>query len=68
VHLNGQAIRSCVTPVSSIGDGKVVTLSGLGTLTWQWRFNQSGLLGKTNSSLSLTNVQSANAGGYDVVV
>jgi nicotinate dehydrogenase subunit A len=30
VHLNGQAIRSCVTPVSAVGDGKVVTLSGLG--------------------------------------
>ena len=23
VHLDGQAIRSCITPVSSIGDGKV---------------------------------------------
>ena len=31
VHLNGQAIRSCITPVSAVGDGKVVTLSGLGT-------------------------------------
>ena len=32
VHLDGNAIRSCVTPVSSVGDGKVVTLEGLGTL------------------------------------
>ena len=31
VHLDGQAIRSCVTPVSSVGNGKVVTLAGLGT-------------------------------------
>ena len=31
VHLNGQPVRSCVTPVSSVGDGKVVTLAGLGT-------------------------------------
>jgi aerobic-type carbon monoxide dehydrogenase small subunit (CoxS/CutS family) len=31
VHLNGQPIRSCVTPVSAIGSGKVVTLAGLGT-------------------------------------
>jgi len=31
VHLNGQAIRSCVTPVSAVGEGKVVTLAGLGT-------------------------------------
>ena len=31
VHINGQAVRSCVTPVSSVGNGKVVTLAGLGT-------------------------------------
>ena len=31
VHLDGEPIRSCVTPVSSVGDGKVVTLAGLGT-------------------------------------
>jgi len=31
VHLNGQPIRSCVTPVSAVGNGKVVTLAGLGT-------------------------------------
>jgi nicotinate dehydrogenase subunit A len=31
VHLDGQPIRSCITPVSAIGDGKVVTLAGLGT-------------------------------------
>ena len=31
VHLDGQAIRSCVTPLSVVGDGKVTTLAGLGT-------------------------------------
>lgn len=31
VHLDGQPVRSCVTPVSSVGDSKVVTLAGLGT-------------------------------------
>ena len=31
VHLDGQPIRSCVTPVSAVGNGKVVTLAGLGT-------------------------------------
>jgi nicotinate dehydrogenase subunit A len=30
VHLDGQPIRSCVTPVSAVGDGQVVTLAGLG--------------------------------------
>ena len=31
VHLDGQPIRSCVTPVSAVGSGKIVTLAGLGT-------------------------------------
>jgi nicotinate dehydrogenase subunit A len=31
VHLNGKAIRSCITPVASVVGQKVVTLEGLGT-------------------------------------
>jgi nicotinate dehydrogenase subunit A len=31
VHLNGEPVRSCVTPVSAVGNGKIVTLAGLGT-------------------------------------
>jgi nicotinate dehydrogenase subunit A len=31
VHIDGQAVRSCVTPLSAVGTGKVVTLAGLGT-------------------------------------
>jgi nicotinate dehydrogenase subunit A len=31
VHVDGNAVRSCITPASSIGDSKVVTLEGLGT-------------------------------------
>ena len=31
VHVDGQAVRSCVTPVSAVGTSKVVTLAGLGT-------------------------------------
>ena len=29
VHLDGEPIRSCVTPVSAIGDQKVTTIEGL---------------------------------------
>src|SRR6478736_6720860 len=29
VHVNGEAVRSCVTPVSSLGDKKVTTIEGL---------------------------------------
>lgn len=31
VHVDGAAVRSCVTPVSDVGKAKVVTLAGLGT-------------------------------------
>ena len=30
VQLNGEPIRSCVTPVSSIGDREITTIEGLG--------------------------------------
>jgi nicotinate dehydrogenase subunit A len=30
--VNGQAVRSCVTPVSSVAGGDVTTLEGLGTI------------------------------------
>jgi nicotinate dehydrogenase subunit A len=31
VHIDGKAVRSCVYPVSSVGNAKVTTLEGLGT-------------------------------------
>ena len=31
VHLDGAPIRACITPMSAVGSGKVVTLAGLGT-------------------------------------
>ena len=31
VHLDGQAVRSCVTPTSAAANKKVVTIEGLGT-------------------------------------
>ena len=31
VHVDGQPVRSCVTPLSAIGNSKIVTLAGLGT-------------------------------------
>jgi isoquinoline 1-oxidoreductase alpha subunit len=29
VHLNGQAVRSCITPVSSVGNALVTTIEGM---------------------------------------
>src|SRR5437588_6937143 len=31
VHVDGQPVRSCVTPLSAVGSSKVITLAGLGT-------------------------------------
>jgi nicotinate dehydrogenase subunit A len=31
VHVDGEAVRSCVTPLSAVKDAKIVTLEGLGT-------------------------------------
>ena len=31
VHVDGQPVRSCITPLSAVGNSKVVTLAGLGT-------------------------------------
>ena len=31
VHVDGVAVRSCITPVSAVGDGAVTTLAGLGS-------------------------------------
>ena len=31
VHVDGQAIRSCITPVERIGEAAITTLEGLGT-------------------------------------
>lgn len=32
VHLDGKAVRSCVTPIGSVGASEVITIEGLGTL------------------------------------
>jgi len=45
-----------------------VTVSGEAPLSYQWRFNDADLLGKTNGILTITNVQRADAGNYNVVV
>ena len=45
-----------------------VSASGTEPLTFQWRVNGQAILGATNQSLNLGNVQPADAGEYDVVV
>jgi uncharacterized repeat protein (TIGR03803 family) len=45
-----------------------VVASGWPSPNYQWQFNGQNLAGRTEASLSLTNVQFANAGGYSVIV
>lgn len=52
--------------------GSTVTLTvaaqGPSPLGYQWQFNGTNLPGATNNSLTLTNVQSSQAGQYNVLV
>jgi len=45
-----------------------VTASGTSPLYYQWFFNNTNIIGATNNSYSLTNVQLTNAGNYSVIV
>jgi len=53
-----------------IGSSAVFSVVAGGTppLTYQWQFNGANLVGCTNSSLVLTNIQAGAAGNYSVVV
>ena len=45
-----------------------VSASGDPPLSYQWRLGSADLAGMTNATLTVTNTQRVNAGGYDVVV
>jgi Immunoglobulin domain len=45
-----------------------VAVSGIAPLTYQWQREDSPLPGKTNTSLSFTNIQVVDAGDYSVLV
>lgn len=45
-----------------------VTVTGTPTLAYQWLFGGTNIAGATGTSLTLTNVQSAQSGDYAVVV
>lgn len=69
----GQAPQIIGQPISqSAPPGATVTfsagVSGTAPLSYQWRFNANDLPGKTNASLTITNIQLAHAGAYTLRV
>ena len=52
------------------GLGITFSVSAAGTMPiyYQWQFKETNIAGATDTTLTLTNVQSANAGAYRVVV
>lgn len=73
-NLTLKTATSITTPPTNINQlaGSTVTFSvtaaGQGTLTYQWKKGTVDISGATNSTLVLTNIQSADAGNYSVVV
>lgn len=59
-----QSLTNAPGTVATFSAGAVGTLP----LAYQWQFNGSNIASAVNSSLSLTNVQSTNAGSYTLVV
>lgn len=45
-----------------------VAVTGLDPFSYQWRHDGTNLIGATNESLALFNLQPADAGGYSVLV
>jgi len=45
-----------------------VVAGGTAPLSYQWSFNSTNITGATNASLTLTNIQMAQAGSYSVVI
>jgi isoquinoline 1-oxidoreductase alpha subunit len=43
VHIDGRAVRSCVTPIASIGDGKITTIEAIGASAIGERVQKSWL-------------------------
>jgi alpha-tubulin suppressor-like RCC1 family protein len=56
--------------VNAGSSGTIFSVGAVGTppLMYEWQFTGTNILGATNASLSLTNVQAANAGQYTVTV
>jgi formylglycine-generating enzyme required for sulfatase activity len=66
VSITSQPLGGIVNP----GTSRTFSVSATGTspITYQWRKEGVPIFGATNSSLTFSNVQAADAGSYDVVL
>jgi hypothetical protein len=65
-YLTAQPQDQTVSP--GLNPAFSVTAGGTASLSYQWRFNGTNLVGATTSAWTVTNAQPANAGSYAVVV
>ena len=73
IGLGGQPMITLQPTNQSVSLGatasfRVTAITTNPPLSFHWRFNTIDLDGKTNVSLTLTNIQTTNAGAYQVVV
>src|SRR6266540_1052986 len=67
--LAGTAARAQSNPPAITAQPQSLTVTGTGTLVYQWFRNNTNLLdGATNSTLLLSNVMPADAGAFKVIV
>ncbi|MEO6035610.1 MAG: FG-GAP-like repeat-containing protein [Verrucomicrobiota bacterium] len=68
IYYRGTLIDAERTSVENYLRGKYFSSAGSFNVGYQWQVNGTNIVGATNSSLTLSNVQPANAGSYSVTV
>jgi len=68
--ITSQSINQLVSHVVSVGGNATfsVTATGTAPLTYQWFFGSTAVTDATNATLTLSNVQTNQAGSYSVVI
>jgi hypothetical protein len=59
--------QAATVAVGATSTFSVANLFGVGPFIYQWQYNNLNILGATNASLSLTNVQLSQSGTYSLV-
>ena len=61
-------VRPDPSALSSTNATFSVSAIGNGSLTYQWRFNGANIIGATNNSITITNVQMSDWGEFTVII